>query len=494
MSCVLGIDLGTSSVKAMLLDERKGVVDVVSQKYEVEIPQTGYAEQHPGVWWESVVCTIQRLKYRNKIPFAHIKGIGFSGQMHGLVVVDKDGQVIRPAILWLDQRTDAVISKMEQVLDMEEIRKVVHNRVSAGFAFPSVIWIKENEPENYERIHKILSPKDYIRFKMTAELGTDASDASSFWGMDAEKREWAWDIIRKFELTEGIFPQVHEAVDVAGEVTGQCARETGLGKGLPVVYGCGDQPAQSIGNGAIREGNVICNIGTGGQISTYSSRDVYDKQLRLHTFCHGMNQAYTIFGAVLCGGMSLAWLKDKVLCEDSFETLGSYADMVEPGSGGLIYLPYLSGERTPHMNPKARGMFFGLRLQHDKKNFARAVMEGVTFSLKDSLTIFQEMGLHSSKIIASGGGAADPVWLQIQADIFEKEVCVCNVKEQASLGACILAGVGCGLFDSVEEAADRFVTFDRREYAPESDAICSMYREQYEIFRELYKRNKDLMK
>lgn len=492
MSVILGIDLGTSSVKAMLLDCENKETAVETQKYEVDIPQMNYAEQSPEVWWNAAKAILNRLKDKYPDSFARIAAIGFSGQMHGLVLTDKEGKPLRPAILWLDQRSREELSLIQQNMSTEEMGTVFCNRVFTGFAFPSLLWVKENEKEIFEKIGHVMLPKDYIRMKITGNIGTEMSDASSTAIFNTPKREWAWDMIDRFGFPRDIFPECNEADEIAGYVTKQCAEETGLKEGIPVVYGAGDQLAQSIGNGCFRPGTIISNIGTGGQISTYIDKPIYDKELRTHTFCHGIQKGYTIMGATLCSGMSLNWLKNKVLEVENFKELSKMAGEAEAGSKGLIYLPYLTGERTPHMNPSAKGMFFGITLSHDRKYFVRSVLEGVTFSLKDSLTIFDELGISGDTIIASGGGASSDEWLQIQADIFEKRVTVCEVGEQACLGACIMAGVGTGIFQSVEEACERFVSFRDKVYEPNRENV-KIYRELYKKYGKLYKQNEALM-
>ncbi|QEY35529.1 xylulokinase [Caproiciproducens galactitolivorans] len=491
MKTILGIDLGTSSIKAMLLDIDNGVLDVAAQSYTVSIPHANYAEQAPEMWWDAAVTIFKKLKEQHGEAFDSIAAVGFSGQMHGLVITDEHGIPLRPAIIWLDQRSEKQLEEMNQKLRLEEMAQIFHNRAFTGFAFPSLLWVKENEPDIFRKTYKLLHPKDYIRLKMTGNFGTDTSDASASLAFDVGKRDWAWDILKRFELPESIFPACHEATEIAGYITEECAKETGLRAGIPVIYGSGDQPAQSIGNGAVREGLIISNIGTGGQISTYSKKDVYDSGLRTHTFCHSIDKAYTVYGAALCSGMSLNWLKNKVLHIKDYKLMSNMAGEIDSGSDGLIYLPYLSGERTPHMNPKARGMFFGLQLRHDNRHIIRSVMEGVAFSLKDSLQIFDEIGIKGNRIIASGGGASSDVWLQIQADIFEKEVHVSCVKEQACLGACIMAGAGTGIFGSIQEACNRYITFDSKVYYPNMSKMVK-YRTSYEIYQELYSRTKDL--
>jgi xylulokinase len=492
MATILGIDLGTSSVKAMLLDVDNGVIDVINRNYGVDIPQINYAEQSPEMWWEATISILRTLRDRQEKAFADIAVIGLSGQMHGIIVTDDAGKALRPAIIWLDQRSSEQLSQIGSKVTFDEMGEILHNRVFTGFAFPSLLWIYENEPETYSRIHKILQPKDYIRLKMTGMFGTDFSDASATAIFNTGKKEWAWDIIERFNIPKKIFPDCHEATEIAGVITSECAKLTGLNAGIPVIFGSGDQPAQSIGNGAVKEGLIVSNIGTGGQISAYTKNDKYDSKLRTHTFCHSIDHAYTIFGATLCSGMSLNWLKNKILNIDDFNILSSMTDEIPPSSEGLIYLPYLSGERTPHMNQNAKGMFFGLKLCQDHRHFARAVMEGVTYSLKDSLSIFEEMGIAGDRIIASGGGATSPVWLQIQADIFEKKVQVCRVKEQACLGACIMAGIGVGIYKNAQQACEKYVEFDEKVYEPIQEHVL-VYREAYAVFRKLYERTVDLM-
>lgn len=492
MSVILGIDLGTSSVKAMLLDSFQGVLAVKASKYDVSIPKEGYAQQDPMKWWEETKKVLLELKRDYKDAFEQIAAIGFSGQMHGIVLADKEGNPLRESILWLDQRSQKELDKIQEKIDFDRMGEIFRTRVFTGFAFPSLLWIKEHEPELLEKTAAVMMPKDFIRYKITGKMASDVSDASSSAIFDTAKRTWAYEVIKEFELPEHIFPPCGESMDIAGYVTKECEAECGLKAGIPVIYGAGDQQAQSIGNGVCEEGKIICNIGTGGQISTYIKEPVYDKELRTHTFCHPYEKGYTIYGATLCSGMSLNWLKNKILKIDEFEELSRQAGEIEPGSEGLIYLPYLSGERTPHMNPCAKGMFAGITLGQDSRHFIRAVMEGVTMSLRDSLEILQELNIKCDTMIASGGGARSSEWLQMQADIFNKKVIVCEVNEQACLGACMLAGVGCGIFKDLKEAIDRFVAFQDTVYEP--DPIhAKVYDRQYEKFKRLYEINKEWM-
>ena len=492
MAVILGIDIGTSSLKAMLLDTEKGVLTTKAKGYGVDIPLPGYAEQDPQVWWEALLKVLGLLKEYCPAAYECISAIGFSGQMHGLVLTDPSGTPVRPAIIWLDQRAKKQLSEIENTLSEHEMGEILRNRVSSGFAFPSVLWVREMEPEIFSKAVCLLCPKDYIRLKMTGRVGTDVVDASGTGIFSTARRIWAWDVIDRFRLPRELFPEVAESGEIAGYITRECAEETGLKEGVPVIYGTGDQPAQSIGNGVIKEGRLISNIGTGGQISAFMSRPVYDRKLRTNTFCHAIPGAYTVFGAMLCSGMSMSWAKNSLFHLEDYDLINQEAGAVPAGSEGLIYLPYLSGERTPHMNPNAKGMFFGMTLAHGRGHFLRAVMEGVTYGLKDCLGILNESGVNAPMVIASGGGTASDLWLQIQADILQKQVCVCRVEEQACLGCCILAAAGTGALPSLEEGIRRFVTMDDRLFEP-MEGRRGVYEEGYGKFCELYHRTKSLM-
>lgn len=485
MAVILGIDLGTSSVKAMLFDTENGLSVVRAKSYEVEIPEKGFAEQDPEMWWSSLLEVLQGLKEQEKEAYQRVEAIGYSGQMHGMVLVGEEKIPLMPAILWLDRRSEKQLAYIHEMISKEEMGEIFCNRVSSGFAFPSLLWVKENKPEIFAKTRWMLSPKDYIRMKMTGIVGAEVVDASSTGVFATAKRDWAWGMIRKFEIPVQIFPKVHESIEVAGTISEICAAQTGLPQGIPVIYGTGDQPAQSIGNGVIDSGKMICNIGTGGQISAYIPKPLYDKKLRTNTFCHGIPGAYTIFGATLCSGMSMNWIKNKILQIKDYEKINDLAANTLPGAKGLIYLPYLSGERTPHMNPNAKGVFFGLTLEHGQGEIVQAVMEGVVYSLKECLEILQKLGVDAPEIIASGGGATSKQWLQIQADILNKPVRASRVKEQACLGACLLAAVGTGIVSSLKEACERFVFMDEMVYMPRKENE-EIYTKGYEKYRALY--------
>jgi xylulokinase len=488
---LVGIDLGTSSVKGVLMDLNGEIVSTEKQTYRIDVPESGYAEQSPEIWWTSTVIVLECLLRNGNVDPHSIAGIGLSGQMHGLVLVDKAGAMVRPAIIWSDQRSKEQIDKINRVIRQEKTLDKMLNSVSTGFAVASLLWVKENEPENYQKADKLLLPKDYISFRLTGEIGVEATDASSSLAFNVAERKWATDLIHQLGLKETLFPPCFEPFDIAGEVTERVARETCLKKGTPVVFGAGDQFMQAVGNGLISPGLVSSNIGTGGQIAVMVDRTAYDQKLRTNTFCHIKPNTWNIQGSSLNAGLSLQWLKSNILKENDVHLLENMAGKVAPGSEGLIFLPYLTGERTPHLNPDAKGIFFGLTLRTTDAHVVRAVMEGVVYALKDSLEIIEALGIQANKLVASGGGAKSRLWRQMQADLFNKPVYTTETTEEAGVGVAITAGVGVGLYSSIEEACSQLISFHSEVIEPiiENQPI---YLERYELFKELYKRNEDL--
>lgn len=491
MSVLLGIDLGTSSVKAMIAHSDGRIVGIEKMEYEVLIPQNGYAEQTADSWWRALLMVLRKLRNKYAEDYRQIECVGYSGQMHGLVMLDNQNREIRPSIIWLDQRSARQTDKIQRTLGIEFVRRVLHNRIYSGFSLPSLLWVRENEPENFGRIRKIVFPKDYVRLQMTGIVGSDHSDASASLMYDMEKCKWSVKLADHLGIPPEIFPQLGHSTEIAGYITKECAALTGLRQGLPVVYGSGDQMAQSVGNGVICPEIVTSNIGTGGQISACVPDNIYDPNLRLNSFCHAVDNATTVCGATLCAGMSLSWAK-RIFGIEDYDQVFALAQQIPPGSEGLIYLPYLTGERTPHMDPHAKGMFFGLSLGMDVRHFIQAVLEGVVYSLKDSLTLMENLGIHCDKVIASGGGAQSKVWLQMQADILGKNIHVNQVQEQACLGACMLAGIGVGVFASSRESSNKMVKLKEEVFRPNPDNI-RVYKQAYEVYRELYQQNKELM-
>lgn len=493
MGYLIGIDIGTSAVKVIVMDHDDIIAGTARSGYDISRPVDGYAKQHPETWWKAVIGSVGEVLVRSGIRNSDIDCIGLSGQMHGMVPVDSKRHCVRPAIIWCDKRTEEQVRKVYCRIGEEDFRKITLNPLSTGFQLVSLLWVKEHEPDIYDRIYKVILPKDFIKMKLTSGIGTDYTDASATMTFDTALLKWSELLIEKLELDIKKYPVCSYSHEIAGYVTDEAAFETGLKAGTPVVCGGGDQQMQAVGNGMVQPGTICANIGTGGQISTLSDRPLYDEKGRIHTFCHAVPGMWVIMGASLCSGLSLSWLRENILCGTDYEKIDSEAARTGPGSGGLVFLPYLLGERTPHMDPHAKGMFFGITLKHTWSHIARAVMEGVAFSLRDSLEIFRDMGITPDKIIASGGGAKSALWAQIQADIFKSEIYISKFDEQACLGAAITAGVGISVYGSIQEGCRQTVRFRDERYHPESNNFKA-YDMNYDIYKELYINNKGLFK
>jgi xylulokinase len=422
-----------------------------------------------------------------------IAGLGLGGQMHGLVTLGSSGEPVCPAIIWLDARSGAQVRHVYEALGEQRVHAITFNRVCHGFALPSLLWLRDNKPDTFARIHYIMQPKDYIRYRLTGRIATEASDASSTTMFDTGKRQWSWEMIDALGLDRGLFPACLESGDIAGEVTAQAAAETGLAQGTPVVYGGGDQPVQAIGNGAAREGVFCTSIGTSGQVSLFSETPLRDPECRVHTFCHAARRGWSVFGATLSAGLCLKWLNNRILNNPGYTAIDDMAAQIPPGSDGVVFLPYLNGERTPHFDSGARGLFIGLSVAHDRRHMARSVMEGVVFSLKDSMELFIQMGRRPETVIAAGGGAQSPLWLQMQADIFGTPVQVVKTSEQVCLGAATLAGVGTAVYESYEQAAQALVRYGDVIYEPDAGNVTA-YQDAYRRYRALYGANKALFR
>jgi xylulokinase len=485
MDCLLGIDVGTSGAKVLLIRQDGTILDSVYREYKAEEMKANWAEQDPEVWWQTIKGLLFELRSRYGTDYRNVVGIGFSGQMHGLVMVDKNWQVIRPAITWLDQRSEKEVEDIYRVIPKDEFHQTTLNRASSGFALPSLLWVKKNEPENFKKIYKIMQPKDYIRMKLIGEIATDMSDASSTVAFYTSKRRWANEIIWVLGLNRDIFPDCFEGDTIAGTVLDSVSDELGLRRGVQVVYGGGDQPMQGVGNGAVSKGLMYTNIGTSGWISIFSDKPVHDTEYRTHTLCHAIKKGWSIFGATLSSGLALSWLKNKILLMEDYAKMSSLVTDIPAGSEGVLFLPYLAGERTPHFDNDAKAVFHGLTLSHDRRHMIRAVMEGVVYSLKESFILFQDMGYQVKNVIAAGGGSRSDVWVQMQADIFGKPVKVIKVNDHACLGAAMVASVACGLFDSYQSATNAFIKFKSKVFEPDIGKK-SVYEDGFMRFKQLY--------
>lgn len=491
MECFVGIDLGTSSVRAVAVDGTGKTLAAGQCEYDILKPGLNQAEQDMEKLWDATVRAVRQMLAEDPSLKNCIKGIGYSGQMHSLVMLDKDGRPIRNAIIWADQRTSEEISKIYDRVSEEEFGSVYLNRLSTGFALASLLWVREHEPGNYDKLNKIMCPKDYIRYRMCGRIGTDASDASSTGMWNMKKRTWAYDILDKLQVPSSFLPESHEAYERAGEVTSECAEATGLKKGTVIVYGGGDSLMMELGNGMIKNGLMASTIGTACHLTCALESPVYDPLLRTNTWCHAGERLWSISGAHLSGGVVLKWLKNNILEMGSFDEMNECAAKIPAGSEGLLFLPYLNGERTPHNDPNARAVYLGMTLKHTKEHLIRAAMEGIVYSMKESYAILQSLGIPGNRIIASGGGAKSALLRQIQADMYDCPVYTNREKEQASLGAAITASVGCGYFKDYEEACERMVKLKDEVTEPNPEHV-RIYNEEFKRFREIYKANKKL--
>jgi len=491
VALLMGIDIGTSSVKALLMDERGRQLGLAQEAYDIRVPAPGYAEQDPDQWWELACRASRAAVARAGVAADRIAAVGLSGQMHGLVALDEDGRPVRPAMIWCDQRSAAQKRKLERILPPEEMGRLVQNPAATGFQLLSLMWLRENEPDVYRRVRAVLLPKDYVRYRLTGRIGTETTDASGTSAFSVAERRWSAELLAKLELDPALFPAVSEPWQIGGTVTPAAAAEAGLSPGTPIVFGGADQAMQAVGNGIVDPGTVSCTIGTGGQLFTPIDSPVYDHELRTHTYIHAVPDRWYLLGASMSAGLSLKWLAGQVLHRGDYAALDELAANVPAGSGDLLFLPYLTGDRTPHMDPSAKGMFFGLALNHSAGHLIRAVLEGVAFSMRDSLEIFKALGVRMDRLIVSGGGARSPLWKTILADVLEADVYTSTMKEQACVGAALVAGVGTGVYESVREACRSVVRIADDPMRPNA-AHRGTYARLYEVYKELYHRNREL--
>jgi xylulokinase len=493
MSYLLGIDIGTSSAKAILFDpDRVAVVAVANHEYAIHKPAPDRAEQNPDDWWHATFDVIRRVL--SQVKSSEVAAIGLSGQMHGGVFLGKDAQPLCPAIIWADQRsTDASLTLIES-LGEGRYAAIAGTLPAVGFLASTLVWIKQHNPALLERINQFVLPKDYVRLRMTGEIATDISDAASTALFDIRKRDWSSEILNAAGLPTSICPRLYASSSVAGFLTRQAAEALGLRTGLPVVAGCADQPAQAIGSGLIAPGKASVTTGTGGQVFTpvHARFDQVKTDPRLHVFNHAVPDTWYILGAILAAGLSLRWLRNLTGLEgqgDAYSILSAEASSVSLGADGLIFLPYLSGERTPHMDALARGSFIGLSYHHRRGHLARAVMEGVAFALRQTLEISLALGGTVERIIVAGGGAESGIWRQIQADVLGLPLQKTLLTEQAGVGAALVAGVGTGVYKNFNEACSNTVRYDSLTEPNANNH--ARYNELYNKYLELYPRLRD---
>lgn len=475
---LMGIDLGTSSIKTIIMDASGRVEAAAAREYPIHIPQPGFAEQDPEDWYLGAVQTIRQVLAESGINPAQVSGIGLSGQMHGLVCLDKSGNVLRPAIIWADQRSAVQVKKVYDLVGTDRISQWTGNPLATGFMLPSWLWILDNEPEIAAKTAHILLPKDYLRFRLTGLIGSEASDASSTSIFDINHRDWCRPLLDLVQINSDLLPEIHPSEQVCSGLTDTTAQDTGLPFGTPVIFGGADQAMQAIGRGVIDPGVLSCAISTGGQLVTPVARPQHDPQLRIHCMCHALPDMWYMMAATLSAGLSLRWLRDNIIKSMNYQQI---ADLAAESSDTqeLLFLPHLVGERTPYMDPKSKGVFYGLTPHHHLGHLARAVMEGVVFSLRLGMEVFEGLGIQIKHVVASGGGTRHLLWLELLANIFGREVEVSEMPDASALGAAMLAGVGCGLYADIREACLPFQNSARKMIQPDARQV-----EHYErVFR-----------
>lgn len=492
MSHYLGIDIGTSGTKTLLINATGKVIAEATAEYPMEQPKPGWTQQSPEDWWNATIKTVREVVAKANLKPTDVKAIGLSGQMHGSVFLDKRNNVIRPALLWNDQRTAAECEEITSLAGgRKALIKMVANPALTGFQAPKILWLRNHEPKNYTKLAKVLLPKDDIRRRLTGDFATEVSDASGTLLLDVVKRKWSTSLLSKLGLDSSLLPRVVESEDVTGTLTGQAADLLGLSTQCKVVGGAGDCAAGAIGNGVVRTGILSTSIGTSGVMFVYSDEPQYDVAGRLHTFCHAVRGKWHMMGVNLTSGGSLQWWIENVVQglagmapEDVYEAATKEAAAVIAGSGGLLFLPYLNGERTPHADPHARGSFVGLNLTHTRGHLTRAVMEGVTFALRDSLAIIESLGVPVKEVRASGGGSKNPLWRQMQANVFGKKITTLKVEQGAAFGVALLAAVGDGAYRDIAEACK--ATIEVASQSPVDRKAAKSYDALFPIYQSLY--------
>ncbi len=489
----LGVDVGTGGSRAVLINsEGRILASAIAEHAPFASPRLGWAEQDPSDWWQASAAAIREVLADAKINPEEISGIGFSGQMHGAVLLDENDQILRPALIWCDQRTEQQCRDLTDKIGAEKIIELTANPAVTGFTLPKLLWTRDNEPEIWRKARAVLLPKDYVRLRLTGDKATDVSDASGTLLFDVKRRDWSGEMFDAVEIDRKLFPKVFESIEITGTVSAAGARETGLLAGTPVVAGAGDNAAGAIGMGIVRPGMVSATIGTSGVIFAVTDAPVLDARGRIHTLCHAVPNRWHLTGVTQGAGLSLRWFRDNFGAVDSYEDLTAKAEEIPSGADGAIWLPYLMGERTPHLDSGARAAFVGLTASHTKAHLVRAVLEGIAFSLRDSIEIFRELQIPLASIRLGGGGARSALWQQIQADVYGQTVETIEAEEGAAFGAAILAGVGTGAWETVDEACRQTIRTARR-IEPEAKSVAILNR-NYAAYQLLYAALRPAMK
>ncbi|MEM7033869.1 MAG: xylulokinase [Chloroflexota bacterium] len=491
MAYFLGIDSSTTGVKALLIDEAGEVTGTATTELPLSTPQPLWSEQDPHDWWNGTVDSIRQVLADSGVSGEDIKAIGMTGQMHGSTFLDENGDVLRPALLWNDQRTGDQCDDIRDRLGKSRLIELTGNDALTGFTAPKILWVQQNEPDIYAKIKQILLPKDYVRYKLTGEYATDRAGAAGTLLLDVKSRDWSQEVIDALGIAKEWLPQTHEGPEVTGQVSADAANATGLKAGTPVVGGGGDQAAQAVGVGAVEAGIIALTLGTSGVVFASTAEPFIEPEGRLHAFCHSVPGRWHLMGVMLSAAGSLRWYRDTLAPGVDFDDLLAPANDIPRGSEGLQFLPYLTGERTPHPDPLARGAFIGLTVRHTQAHMSRAVIEGVSFGLRDSFELIKGAGLADIKQVrVSGGGAKSPLWRQILADVFASELVTINTTEGAAYGAALLAGVGAGNWADVDTACNASVKITGST-TPQATGV-EAYTNQYAIYRDLYPALKEI--
>lgn len=482
--------MGTGGARALLVDRQGKIIGAgTSEHAPFASPHPGWAEQDPRDWWRATGIAVKKALASANVSSEGVGCVGFSGQMHGAVVLDSHDEVIRPALIWCDQRTAPQSKYLEDLFGLDQIIQLTCNPPLTNFTLTKLLWIQQNEPDNWKRVRKIMLPKDYVRLRLTGDSAIDVADASGTLMLDVAQRRWSDAILQKTGIDLRYLPKVYESPEICGSVNAAGAEATGLKIGTPVVAGAGDQAAGAVGMGITRPGAVSATIGTSGVVFAATDRPALDPKGRLHTFCHAIPGRWHVMGVTQAAGLSLRWLRDVFGAgaddgRDPYDRMTDEASHAPAGSEGAYWAPYLMGERTPHLDPYARGAFVGLSASHNRGHLVRAVLEGVAYSLNDTFSIFQEIKVPVESIRLGGGGARSPLWRQIQADVYAHVVEIVEAEEGAAYGAALLAGVGCGIWTSVDQACDAVVRVAQR--VPCNPQNVKVMSRGYQVYRRIY--------